>query len=97
MSLPDDKRSRGSWLAIVLAACLAFVVFATLFVLTLQISGLVTLAAAVLFLFGGFHYFVWGWWLGPLIHQDVAAEEQTEAARIEDSKRRADRGQRTGD
>ena len=36
---------------------------------------------AAVFVFIGFHYLVWGWWLGGAIRREVKSEEEEEQAR----------------
>ena len=63
----------------------------TLLLATLGWLGPILVLGAI-FAVGGFHYVVWGWWLGPLIHREVeseqrAAQELAEAEQREQERR----------
>jgi len=80
--MSDEKpRAWHSVLAAFLLVVVAAVCFVGLFVLTLGTIGLAVAVGGGIFLLVAFHYFVWGWWLGPAIQRDVEAEEADEAAR----------------
>ncbi len=87
-SLPSStgvKPSRGaSALAILLALGFGFCCLLGLIFLSASLAPVVIAAVAFAFLlFGGaaVHYLIWGWWLGDMIREDVAAEEREEAER----------------
>ena len=71
--LPENKP--GSWLSILMAVVLFFAAYGALTFLTLGFFGPVLIVVGVLFAIVGFHYFVWGWWLGQVV-RDAAQEEQ---------------------
>ncbi len=66
---------RGSWLSILLATLLLGVVGLVLLVLSLGQLLPVLVIGGLIFLVTAFHYLVWGWWLGPMIHREAEDEE----------------------
>jgi hypothetical protein len=70
------EKPRGSWLSIALAGMLGVVALIVLSFLTLGQMLPVAVIGGLIFAFVGFHYVVWGWWLGKLIQQ--AGEEEDE-------------------
>lgn len=73
---PEPTQRRGSRLSLFFAFMFCLFVISTLSLLTLNAFGVVVGVAAVLFGVIGFHYFVWGWWLGEIIRR----ESETEAS-----------------
>jgi len=74
---PDPaKHPRRSCLSIVLALFLFGGASAVLFFLTLGSFGLVIAIGGGIFLLIGFHYVVWGWWLGKVIHSEERENER---------------------
>ncbi len=71
---PPEK-PRGSWLSITLAALLGVAALIVLSFLTLGQLLPVVVIGGLIFAVIGFHYFVWGWWLGKLIEQASEDEE----------------------
>ena len=69
---PDLPPPRRSVLSILLAFVLLGLASAVLFFLTLGSFGQVIAIGGIILLVIGFHYLVWGWWLGKIIQ----AEEQ---------------------
>jgi len=84
MSHPDSGRGdrgdtvRKPWHSLV-AAGLAFLLLmfslAGLYVLSMGALGPVIVIAGVVILIVVFHYFVWGWWLGPAIRREQELED----------------------
>jgi type VI protein secretion system component VasK len=69
------EKPRGSWLAILLAGGVLFLVVVGLTFLTLGYFGPVIVVAGIM---GGvvlFHYLVWGWWLEKILRQAKAEED----------------------
>ena len=66
---------------IVLAGLLLVVICAALFFLTLGSFGIVIVIGLVVFGIAAMHYFIWGWWLGKMIREDVEAEEREEQSK----------------
>lgn len=83
MPPPEPKSAGSSWLSIALALFAGLFLFALLFLLTGGAAAAIVGAACVVFVFAGFHYFVWGWWLSDLIKRDVE-EEEAERERVGD-------------
>jgi hypothetical protein len=80
--MSDEKpRAWHSLLAATLTVILVIVALVGLYVLSLGTIGLAVVVGGGLFLLVGFHYVVWGWWLGPAIHRDVEAEEDEQRGR----------------
>lgn len=93
MQRPEAEPTRGSYLSIALAALLALAVFAGLFFLTLGAVGPLVVIGGGVFAMAAFHYLVWGWWLSRYIHEEVAAEEESERA----ARREGETGRRSED
>ncbi|MBI84502.1 MAG: hypothetical protein CMJ81_15010 [Planctomycetaceae bacterium] len=76
-SSPPDPPSpnRGSLFPVLLAILFFSLVSLVLIFLTLGSFGLILLAAGGLFLAAGLHYLAWGWWLGRVIREEEADEE----------------------
>ncbi|HTN77050.1 MAG TPA: hypothetical protein VL096_17445 [Pirellulaceae bacterium] len=72
---PPDAPPRGSWLALMLAAGVTFLVIVTLTFLTIGYFGPVLIIAALMAGVVLFHYVVWGWWLEPVLRQAQAEED----------------------
>jgi fatty acid desaturase len=85
MSQPESGRGdrgdtvRKPWHSLV-AASLAFLLLvlslAGLYVLSLGALGPVIAIAGIVILIVAFHYFVWGWWLGPAIRREQELEDE---------------------
>jgi fatty acid desaturase len=75
---------RKPWHSLI-AATLAFLLLmlslAALYVLSMGALGPVIAIAGIVILIVMFHYFVWGWWLGPAIRR----EQELEDSRSEDA------------
>jgi hypothetical protein len=56
-----------------------FLVLVVLSFLTLGVFANVAIGIGVILAFAGFHYLVWGWWLGGMIRREVEAEEKLQA------------------
>ena len=67
---PEPNEPRRSILSIVLAFVLLGVASAVLFLLTLGSFGQVIAIGGMIMLVIGFHYVVWGWWLGKIIRDE---------------------------
>lgn len=90
MSQPDSGRGdrgdtvRKPWHSLI-AATLAFLLLmlslAGLYVLSMGALGPVIAIAGIVILIVTFHYFIWGWWLGPAIRR----EQELEDARARES------------
>ena len=79
---PEPQQSRGSFMAIVMAGGIGLMFLAVLIFLAAPLAPVVMAAAGFVFLFAAlaaFHYVVWGWWLGDVIREEVAAEEEAAA------------------
>ena len=52
-------------------------VVAGLVLLVLSLGQLlpILVIGGLIFLVTGFHYLVWGWWLGPMIHREAEEDE----------------------
>lgn len=74
-SEPPAPSSRGCF-SVVLAAGLALLVFAVLFMLSGGAVAPAVVAAAAIFGVAALHYVIWGWWLSGIIRQQVEDEEQ---------------------
>ncbi|MBW3598351.1 MAG: hypothetical protein KY475_13900 [Planctomycetes bacterium] len=74
--LPPEKiPRRSSWLSIFLAMLLLLIVGLVLLVLSLGQLLPVLVIGGLIFLVTGFHYLVWGWWLGRMIEREAENEE----------------------
>jgi uncharacterized RDD family membrane protein YckC len=73
---PEAPKPRPAWPSLLLATGFVLLVCAVLVFLTLGSFGFVPLIAGAIFAFVALHYFLWGWWLGGMIHQDVEEEEK---------------------
>lgn len=92
MRMSESEPGRGNrgetvrkpWHSLV-AASLAFLLLmlslAGLYVLSMGALGPVIAIAGIVVLIVTFHYFVWGWWLGPAIRR----EQELEDARSKDA------------
>ena len=79
--MSDEKpRVWHSLLAASLTFGLLVVSLIALYVLSLGTIGLAVVVGGGLFFIVGVHYLVWGWWLGPAIQREVAAEEANDEA-----------------
>ncbi|HEY4308874.1 MAG TPA: hypothetical protein VGN12_05430 [Pirellulales bacterium] len=79
--MSDEKpRAWHSLLAATLTIGLIVVSLVALYVLSLGTIGLAVAVGGGLFMIVGVHYLVWGWWLGPAIQREVAAEEENDDA-----------------
>jgi hypothetical protein len=81
MDDPPRERRRGSLLAIVLAGVVFLALLAGFFLIAIPLQPLALPAIGILLLFGFvglFHYVVWGWWLSPMIHDEVDEDERSE-------------------
>lgn len=74
---PPPEEKRGSWLSIGLALVLCLGIFVVISFLTLGTFLPVLAIAGIILAFAGFHYCVWGWWLGRVL-RDAEEEEATE-------------------
>ena len=84
MTSPEPKRRGRSitWMLASVISSVAIVLTAIflLSALTGPFGPALVLIVGVLFAFVGFHYVVWGRWLGPMIRANVEAEsDETEA------------------
>jgi hypothetical protein len=61
-----------------------FLVLVVLSFLTLGVFANVAIGIGAILAFAGFHYLVWGWWLGGIIRREVEAEEQRQQAKSDD-------------
>ena len=73
---PDLPPPRRSVLSILLAFVLLGLASAVLFFLTLGSFGQVIVIGGIILLVIGFHYLVWGWWLGRVIREEESDEEK---------------------
>lgn len=74
----SDEQPR-LWHAILtwfLVATAGIAIIAVLFVLTAGTIGLALAVGCAIFFTVALQYLIWGWWLGPAIARDVAAEEE---------------------
>ena len=78
MAKQSTEKAPGSWLGLVLAACLALLVAVALAFLTLGWMSVAIVAAVCIFGFSALHYVTWGWWLARSLR------DKEEAAAIED-------------
>ena len=87
---PPSSRQvqKGSSLSTFLVAMLVIATTFGLLFLTLGFFRYVVLIGGAIFALVAFHYFVWGWWLGGVIQQEVEAEERQQ--REDEARRRAD-------
>ncbi len=82
---PQPQQSRGSFMAIVMAGGVGLMLLAVLIFLAAPLAPVVMAAVGFVFFFAAmaaFHYVVWGWWLGDVIRDEVAAEEEAERERL---------------
>ena len=80
MPEPTERR-RGSLLAIILAGLGFLGALAGFFLIAIPMQQFALPAIGILLLFGLvglFHYVVWGWWLSPMIHDEVKEDERAE-------------------
>ena len=80
MPEPAERRS-GSLLAIILAGLVFFALVVGFFLVAIPMQPFAIPAIGILMLFGMvglFHYVVWGWWLSPIIHDEVEEDERIE-------------------
>jgi len=73
-----NEKAGGSWLGLLLAACLALLVAVALAFLTLGWMSVAIVAAVCIFGFAALHYVTWGWWLAR------SMRDTEEAAAIDD-------------
>jgi hypothetical protein len=73
---PEPPPPRSSCLSIFLAGGLLALTAVALFALSLGTFLPVMVIGGLILFVAGFHYVVWGWWLGPMIHRE--AEEEAE-------------------
>jgi len=71
---PEPEKAKISWVAMLLAFLLFAVVVVAIDFLALGAFLPVVILGGVLFAIAGFHYLVWGWWLGNILRN---AEEET--------------------
>lgn len=79
---PKDRGRSITWMVATVISSVAIVLTAIflLSALTGPFGPALILIVGVLFAFVGFHYVVWGRWLGPMIRASVEAEsEETES------------------
>lgn len=72
-----------AWISILMALMLLLFVltlFGAVLITTLGVGVGPLLAVGGIFAMAGLHYVLWGRWLGPMIHQDVAEEERRRQA-----------------
>ena len=75
---PEAPKPRGSCLSLFLAAGMLVFAAVALFALSLgTILPVLVIGGLILFV-AGFHYLVWGWWLGPMIHREAKEEAEHE-------------------
>ena len=67
---PELPKPRRSMLSILLAFALLVVTSVVLSFLTLGSFGPVIAIGGIIFLVIGFHYVIWGWWLGKIIQDE---------------------------
>jgi hypothetical protein len=81
---PAEPRPRGGWLSIILTIVFLGIGGVVLFVLSLGQLLPVLVIGALIFLVTGFHYLVWGWWLGKMIQQEAESEDAEQAPRSQE-------------
>jgi hypothetical protein len=67
---------RGGWLSIILTGFVLALAAIVLFVLSLGQLLPILVIGGLVFLATAFHYLVWGWWLGKMIHREAEEEER---------------------
>lgn len=77
---PEKPPKTGSWLPLSLAGCLSMLVLLALIFITLGVAAQAVAIGGVLFAVVGFHYLVWGRWLGGAIRAEVEADERERLA-----------------
>jgi len=82
--VPPSEREprRGSLLAVFMAGMVFLALFVLLLCLALPVATVLIGGAGMvllIFLFSAFHYFVWGWWLGPVIQESEREAERKKA------------------
>ena len=83
------QAARGSIIGIVLAGGFGLMLMAVLLFLAAPLAPVVLAAGGFVFFLAAmaaFHYVVWGWWLGGVIGDEVAAEDKAEADAERDRK-----------
>jgi hypothetical protein len=84
---PPQSKRRGGLLVWALGGTFGLLLFIALVVVTMgQILPVLIMAAAIAG-FAGFHYLVWGWWLGGRIRDQVDKEEVDEGGPDSSSRR----------
>lgn len=76
---PESSGRGGSWWMVMLAVMLAVFFAGGLIVLSMGAFSWVIALGLGIFLFAALHYLLWGWWLGGVIHRDVAREEEEQS------------------
>ncbi len=77
---PATSKQAASCLPIALAGTLLVMSLAVLFVLSIGLIGPVVVVACLMFAMVGFHYVVWGWWLGAMIQKEDELEQHDDEA-----------------
>jgi membrane protein DedA with SNARE-associated domain len=73
---PDQPEPpRGAWLSILLTLGVGSLLAGALSMVTMFYLVPVFAVAAVVFLAGAFHYFVWGWWMRSFLDQTADEDE----------------------
>jgi hypothetical protein len=67
---------RANWLGILLALAAGLGAFVALLFLTFGQALPIFVFGAGVFVLAVGHYFIWGWWLGPLIRREVESDER---------------------
>ncbi|MCH2128486.1 MAG: hypothetical protein MK179_05045 [Pirellulaceae bacterium] len=74
---PEPPKPHRTILSIFLAFVLFAIVSAVLFFLTLGSFGQVFVIGGVILMVIGFHYVVWGWWLGRIIREEEGQSNES--------------------
>ncbi|HEX4146506.1 MAG TPA: hypothetical protein VHY91_23600 [Pirellulales bacterium] len=78
---PEGPKPPASWLSLLLAAGVGFMILAGLVMLTGGYLGLVIVVGGGVFAMAAFHYLVWGWWLSDKLRRAEAEAEAEQIAR----------------
>lgn len=71
----EPTKPRGSLLGILLALIAGVALLVTAVVFTRGVAVFFFLVMLVVFGLVGFHYLVWGWWLGEALRQEMRDED----------------------